>query len=220
LFARTPEEKSDVDNYVRWINFDNGNIRASELWDEVIILEGMKDYQNMASKCTTLLTMLTTRKAKLLVFHKIAVVEFEFLGLKEKGIERMREAYTWLEREKASLPAEDYQKFLDTYGAMLYRLGMEAREKQEKKTALAYFSKAASFDWDRVAKVYIELVTLLWNDHEKAILYGKKALAKGNGLSESETSELLSLLVRAHKSAGLFEEARVYFDKWKTMRSK
>jgi hypothetical protein len=98
---------------------------------------------------------------------------------------------------------------------MLYRLGIAARDQQEKKLSLAYFTKAASFEWDQVAKAYVEMVTLLWNDPEQAIFYGKKALANNNGLSAEESDELLSLMVRAHKSAGLYDEARLFFQKWK-----
>jgi len=219
-FARTAQEKTDVDNYLAWINFDGGNIRASELWDEIVALETEKNYPAMAGLCTKLLPLLKTKKARLNVTHKLAVVEFEFLGLKAGGIERMQKEYDGVRREIRTDGKKEYQQFLDTYGAMLYRLGMEARDEQKKKLALAYFTKSISFKWEQMAKVYIELVTLLWNNHDKAIEYGKKALASSNGLSEKETSDLLSLMVRAHKSAGLFDEARVYFNKWKTYGSK
>lgn len=214
-FARIPQEKADVENYLKWINWDGGNIRASELWDKIIILENSKEYEKMAKACEQLLPILKTKKAKLFVYHKLAVVEFEILDRKAQAVERMRQVYETLTNGEVTEKGEEIQPFLNSYGAMLYRLGIEAREKQEKKLALAYFTKAASFDWDQAAKTYIELVTLLWNDHEKAIYYGKKALEKNNGLSTEESNELLSLMVRAHKSAGLYDEAREYFKKWK-----
>jgi len=214
-FARSAQEKADLENYMKWINWDGGNIRASELWDKILTLEDSKDYEKMAKACEQLLTILKTKKAKMSVFHKLAVVEFEILGRKAQAVEKMRQVFDILTDGELSLKDQEVQPVLNSYGAMLYRLGIEAREKQEKKLALAYFTKAASFEWDQAAKVYIELVTLLWNDPEKAIFYGKKALAKNNGLSPEESNELLSLMVRAHKSAGLYDEAREYFKKWK-----
>ncbi len=219
-FARTPQEKADVENYIKWLNWDGGNIRASELWDKILILENKKDFETMAKVCEQVIPMLKTKKAKLAVTHKLAVVEFEILGRKATAVEKMRQIYDAFSQGEIPAKPDEIQPFLDSYGAMLYRLGVEALQKQEKKLALAYFTKAASFDWDQVAKAYIELVTLLWNDPEKAIYYGKRALAKTNGLSTEESTELLSLMVRAHKSAGLYDEAREYYKKWKQLESK
>lgn len=219
-FARSPQEKADLDNYIKWIQWDNGNIRASELYDKILALEFEKKFDTMAQACEKLIPMLKTKKAKMSVYHKLAVVEFEILGRKAQAVERMRMVYETLEYENFGMTPKEIQPFYDSYGAMLYRLGVEARDKQEKKLALAYFNKAASFKWEQVAKAHIELVTLLWNDPEQAIFHGKKALANTNGLTNEESDELLSLMVRAHKSAGLYDEAREYFTKWKQSRSK
>ena len=218
-FARTAQEKEDVENYLKWIKWDGGNVRASEQWDKIIELETSKNYHKMAAGCSKLLPHLKTQKARFDVLHKLAVVEFEFLDRKNKAVERMRQVYEKITKQNFKTKENEYQPFLDTYGAMLYRLGREAAEKQDKKLSLAYFTKAVSFQWDQIAKSYIELVTLLWNNPEQSILYGKKALANNSGLSEKESCELLSLMVRAHKSAGLYDEARGYFNKWKQCRS-
>ncbi len=219
-FARSPQEKADVENYMKWLNWDGGNIRASELWDKILILENKKEYEKMAKACEQVIPILKTKKAKLFVSHKLAVVEFEILGQKAQAVEKMRVVYDTFTRGDIPAKAEEIQPFLNSYGAMLYRLGIEARDKQEKKLALAYFTKAASFEWDQVARAHIELVTILWNDPEKAIFYGKKALENKKGLSSAETNELLSMMVRAHKSAGLYDEAREYFKQWKQNESK
>ena len=125
---------------------------------------------------------------------------------------QLYETLTLNERKSKEL---DIQPFFNSYGAMLYRMGIDESQRQEKKAALAYYSKASSFHWDKVAKAYLELVTLLWNDPEQAILFGKKALEVKNGLTLQESNDLLSLMVRAHKSAGHYDEARTYFNKWK-----
>ena len=219
-FARSAQEKSDLENYMKWINWDGGNIRASEIWDKVLSLEDTKDYEKMVKACEQVLPIIKTKKAKMSVFHKMAVVEFEFLGRKVQAVEKMKQVYDVLASGEFRVKNEELKSVLNSYGAMLYRLGIEASDKQQKKLALAYFAKAASFKWDQAAKAYIELVTLLWNDPKKAIFYGKKALANNNELSPEETNELLSLMVRAHKSAGLYDEAREYFKKWKQVESK
>ncbi|MFQ5706111.1 MAG: tetratricopeptide repeat protein [bacterium] len=213
--ARTEQEKSDVDNYLKWISWDGGNIRASEQWDKILAFESSKDYPKMVNACKKLLPALTTTKAKLNVQHKLAVVEFEILGQQARAVERMRRVFDLLPRNKLRSGDPQIQPILDSYGAMLYRLGVEAMEKQDKKVALAYFNKAVSFDWNQIGKAYFELVTLLWNDPDQAIQFGKKALASNSGLSNEESCELMSLMTKAHKSAGRYDEARKYYNKWK-----
>ncbi len=214
--ARSEQEKTDVDNYLKWINWDGGNIRASEAWDEILKLEGQKSYAAVSKACMGIIPHLKTRKAKLSVHHKLAVMEFEFTGKKEKAVERMRALYEALTPEQKAQPDETVQAYLNAYGAMLFSLGVESRNKDEKKVALAYFSKSVSFDWDQMAKALRETITLVWNTPEQAITYGKKALEVGQGvLSEEEICEVFSLMVKAHKSAGKFDEARTYFTKWK-----
>ena len=222
-YARTKQESTDVKNYQEWIHWDGGNIKASEQWDRILALEAAKDYDKMAQACRKLLPQLQTTKAKLMVNHKLAVVEFEFLDQKAAAAERMHQMFSLLPPEVLNAKKAgdlELKPFMEAYGAMLYRLGIIARDQQEKKQALAYFTKATSFEWDQMAKAYIELVTILWNNPDEAIRHGKKALENTNGLTEQEACELLSLMVRAHKSAGKYDEARVFFDQWKKCRSK
>ena len=214
-YARTGQEKTDVKNYLAWIDWDGGNIKASEMWDRIVKLESEKQYPQMKQACAELLPILGTKSAKIKANHKLAVVEFEFLDQKKEAIERMHQMYNLTTRKDLEEDWNTVTPFLDAYGAMLYRMGIEARDSQQKKVALAYFTKASSFEWDQIAKAYVEMVALLWNNPEEAIKYGKKALASSEGLSNKEKGELLSLMVRAHKSAGLYDEARTYFNQWK-----
>jgi len=214
--ARTEQEQKDIENYLKWINWDGGNLRASEQWDKVLELESQKQYPQVAEACHSLLPVLRTARAKMVVNTKLAVMEFEYLQKPEQGVERMRQVFEALPAGAAQKPGDtETHAILNSYGAMLYRLGVEARKKEQKKLSLAYFSKAASFRWENVAKAYLELVPLVWNTPEEAIKYGKLALAESTQLSPQENCELMSLMTKAHKSAGRFEEARTYFEEWK-----
>jgi tetratricopeptide (TPR) repeat protein len=213
--ARTEQEKNDVANYVKWINWDNGNISSSERWDKVLAFEAAKKYSQMIRTCMELLPQLSNPKAKMSVNHKLAVMEFEFANNKKRAVERMQNVYNMLPAESFKSPDEDVQRYLNSYGAMLYRIGVELRQKHSKKMALAYFKKASSFEWDQIGKVYFELITLLWNNPEQAIRYGEKALAQNSSFSPEQSCKMMSLMTKAHKSAGLFDEARTYFRKWK-----
>ncbi|MCA9731664.1 MAG: hypothetical protein H6696_08010 [Deferribacteres bacterium] len=216
LYARTQGEKDDVENYIKWVNWDGGQIANSESWDRVLAFEQNKQYPQLEQEANRLIPQLRTKKAKLAVHHKLAVAEFEFLNKKPKAIERMKRVYESLQPEEVATPSEEVTAYLNTYGAMLFRFGVEAREHHENKLALAYFTKATEFEWDQVAKPNFELVTLVWNSPEKAIVYGKNAIKAAEGLSEYEMCQLISLMVKAHKSAGMYDDARTYFNQWKT----
>ena len=214
-YARSKSEKDDVNNYIKWVNWDGGNIRNSEAWDKILQYESGKKYAQLDYEASKLIPLLRTKKAKLSVHHKLAVAEFEFLNKKTRAIERMRRVYESLNRQELASPSEEISAYLNTYGAMLFRFGVEARERQDNKLALAYFKKATEFEWDQVAKPNFELVTLVWNTPNQAINFGKTALRSAAGLSDYETCQLMSLMVKAHKSAGLYDEARTYFNQWK-----
>ncbi|MDZ7290207.1 MAG: hypothetical protein ONB42_09770 [candidate division KSB1 bacterium] len=216
IFARTAQEKNDLKNYIKWINWDGGNLQASEAWDRVLELEATKNYPQIAAACAKLLPQLKTKNAKLEVMHKLSVIEFEFLGKKEQAVETMRLVFESIPLKTDGTPQDtSMQAYLDSYGAMLFRMGIEAKEKEQKKLSLAYQTKATSFSWNQQARACFEMVMLLWNTPESAITYGKKALAHSNGLSASDQCELNSLLSKACKSAGRFDEARIYFEQWK-----
>ncbi|MCI0697239.1 hypothetical protein L0337_35205 [candidate division KSB1 bacterium] len=220
-FARAAQEKTDIKNYIRWINWDGGNLRAAEAWDMVLALEASKDYPRTAMACSRVLSLLKTENASLEVMHKLSVVEFEFLGKKEQAVERMRLVFESIPMQAGGTPIDSSrQAFLDSYGAMLFRLGIEAKDRGQKKLGLAYQTKATSFRWNQDARACREMMTLVWNTPETAIIYGKRALAHRTGLSEREMCELSSLISRACKSAGRFDDARIYFEQWKRCNGK
>jgi tetratricopeptide (TPR) repeat protein len=215
-FARTAPEKTDIKNYLKWINWDGGNLRASELWDKVLEVEAAKDYPKTAMACSNLLPLLKTKNAKLEAMHKLGIIEFEFLGKKEQAVERMRLVFENIPMQTNGMPQDSSrQVFLDSYGAMLFRLGIAAKDRGQKKLGLAYQTKATSFRWNQEARACREMMTLAWNTPETAITFGKRALAHSAGLSAGEICELNSLVSRACKSAGRFDEARIYFEQWK-----
>ncbi len=215
-FARAAQEKTDIKNYLRWINWDGGNLRAVEAWDMVLALEATKDYPRTAKACSRVLPLLKTENARREVMHKLSVIEFEFLGKKEQAVERMRLVFENISKQAGGTPQDSsMQVFLDSYGAMLFRLGIEAKDRGQKRVSLAYQTKATSFRWNQDARACREMMTLVWNTPETAITYGKKALAHSAGLPQSEICEINSLISRAYKSAGRFDEARIYFEQWK-----
>lgn len=215
-FAREPQEKQDIINYLNWINWDGGVIANAEKWDKINELEQEKKYELMVNQAQNLLPLLKTENAKITVQQKTAVIEFEFLGRRDSGVERMRLLFEALPPAQRETPNARSKAILDSFGAMLYRLGVDALEAGNRKDAFAYFLKSTSFTWQHVARSLKEMVGLVWNDPRKAIFFGRRALQAAPGvLSDEETCNLASLMVKAHKSAGLYTAARSYYKFWK-----
>ena len=66
-----------------------------------------------------------------------------------------------------------------------------------------------------VDKLLYEPEGLLVHNSEQVITYGEKALAHQNGLSEQQYCNLMTRMTRVHKSKGQYDEARIYYNKWK-----
>jgi tetratricopeptide (TPR) repeat protein len=215
-FAKNERDRQDLENYLKWINWDGGNTRSAEQWDKILEWEAEKQYRQVAAACQKLLPAVKTPKARLAVSHKLAVMEFEYLNKQSLAAERMQQVFEALPAaEKEAQREEETKAYLNSYGAMLFRLGVEARKQDQKKTSLAYFSKAASFKWDNVARAGLELLPLVWNSPQESIKYGKLALASSSVLTPSENCQLMSMMIKAYKSAGQFEDARLLFEDWK-----
>lgn len=220
IFAKTPQERKDVENYEKWINWDGGNLQASQQWDNILAREAQKDFAQAAAACQKLLPLLNTSQARMAVTHKLAVLEFEYLKKQGVAAERMQRIFENLALAEGTAPQEEETRiYLNTYGAMLYRLGVEARKRDQKKTSLAYFTKALSFHWDNAARAGLELMPLVLNSPQESIKYGKLALASAHALTPEESCRLKSYLIKAYKSAGRFEEARTVFEDWKKCQS-
>lgn len=215
-FAKNTQDKQDLENYLKWINWDNGNTRASEQWDKILEWESAKQYAQVESACQKLLPTVKTPKARWAVSHKLAVMEFEYLNKQNLALERMQQVFEALPASEKEAPREEETKaYLNAFGAMLYRLGVEAHKQDQKKLSLAYFSKAVSFKWDNVARASLELLPLVENSPQESIKYGKLALAHGSVLTPSESCRLMSMMIKAYKSAGRFDDARLLFEDWK-----
>ncbi|MEK7729355.1 MAG: hypothetical protein AAB354_13155 [candidate division KSB1 bacterium] len=215
-FAKSGQDRRDLENYLKWIAWDGGNTRASEQWDKILEWEEGKQYALVAASCQKLLPTLKTPQAHWAVAHKLAVMEFEYLNQPSRAVERMQQIFAALPAlEKEAQSEAETKAYLNSYGAMLYRLGVAARKQEQKKVSLAYFTKAMSFRWDNVARAGMELLPLVWNSPQDAIKYGKLALAASSGLTLQEHCQLMSMLIKAYKSAGQFEDARVLFADWK-----
>ncbi len=224
--VKSDEEKKELETTVRWIEWDDGNIKNVEARDELFRLEKAGKYKDARDGYISLLPSLTRDTAIDEIEWKVATIDYQFLERKDDGITRLRKL---LDRAigrgvitaegSAADPLSLYPTYVNDYGVMCYNLGIEyLTEKKQRKEAFAYFLQASGIEWENRGNSYVELLKLAQNNPNMTIKYGEQAL--GQELSSEERAYVLRQLINAYKRKGGkedFEQARRYFEDWKRL---
>ena len=206
MFAAGPAEIEIVDGVIDWIEWDGGNIQASEMRDDLAMLEG-ENLEAAEDGYHDLMGMLQTQSAKDEITWKLALVEAN-LKKNESAVTRLKALVDRLPQPGAE--DEDTKKYLDAYGTLCYNLASEnLRERRDKRGALTYYLQSASIEWQNQAKAYFEAAKILQNNTPEAIRYAEQGLASNPSVEDMKS--LYALLVSLHRRAGNQNEARRYF---------
>ena len=208
-YAPGQAELDIVDGVIEWIEWDGGNIRASERRDELAFLEG-EDLQAAEDGYHDLMAMLQTQSAINEITWKLALVEAN-LQKNESAVSRLKSLVDRLpETAVDEAENEKVKQYLDAYGTLCYNLATEnLRDRRDKRGALTYYLQSASIEWENRSRAFLEAAKILQNNTNEAIRYAEQ------GLEAKPTTEdmksLYALLVSLHRRAGNQSEARRYF---------
>ena len=205
------EQKKLIQNYIDWINWDDGNIRAVEKRDANYDLFSQKKYKNANKGFKKLIKILRTQRTRNQINWKIATTDFKILNKKNDGIKRLFKVITDIPPENLSDSASVV--YLNDYGAMCYSLGMDYLSKKKYKIAYAYFKQAAKTNWQKRGDSYFQLAQLSQSDPDETIKNCKKVLTYENSLTSQILNKTYELLVNAYKRNGNFMLARKYYNK-------
>ena len=214
-FAPGPAELDIVDGVVDWIAWDDGNIQASEMRDDLAMLES--ENLGAAEKgYNDLMGIVQTQTARDEVTWKLALVEAN-LDKTESAVSRLKGLVDRTPLQADGTPAdEEYVRYFDAYGTLCYNLASEnLKEKRDKRAALTYYLQSAQFSWENQARAFFEAARILQNNTPEAIRYAEKGL-DSNPSAEDQKS-LYALLVSLHRRAGNQSEARRYFSLHKAL---
>jgi hypothetical protein len=84
-------------------------------------------------------------------------------------------------------------------------------------TALTYFNQSAQLDWNYRAKSILELAKLAVNDPPRAETLAKESLKYSQQLEAREELAATELITQALKRQGKFEEAKLYFARYRKL---
>jgi hypothetical protein len=205
--THSAEKRSELNHYIEWINWDDGNIRAVEERDAIYELYKQGEFKDANNRYKKLLNILTTQRTRNLVNWKIALIDFSILNRKKDAIQRMYDVVHNLPAKQDSMSSV----YLNDYGSMCYALGIEFAQRKEYKYAYTYFLQAVDVPWSGQGKSALELAKLSVADPMLTISHCEHALQLRDSLDENEMNQLYQLLVNAYKSNGEFALARSYF---------
>ncbi|MCI0514040.1 hypothetical protein L0128_12565 [candidate division KSB1 bacterium] len=215
--AKTDLEKQSILNYIDWIKWDEGNIRASELRDHNIALEKNGNYDSAARGFRKLLKVLKTNRTKAEINWRISLLEFGFLNQHEKGIERLARVIRRTPKDSLGAARDTtYRRYFDNYGVMCYNMGIR-NVLNKPKIAFMYFRQAVTINCPVRGKSYLELAKLSISNPAKVIEMCHHALDYSENLALKEKIEAYRLLVEGYKRQGKVDKAKEYFIKWKIL---
>lgn len=217
-YAATEKERADIQSYLDWINWDDGNVQAVELRDQYLALQEQGKYGEAARGFLKLIPQLRTRRAINETVWRLAVLEFQYLDRKNEGIERLKHVVQLAEKDASGAPSDStYKKYFNSYGIMCHNLGLEHHNKN-RKFAFTYFQQAVAIDWEKRAKSFLELAKLSRNQPQMVMENCRQALNAPEQLDHNEQMQAYQLMVEALKRTGQFDEARRYYTEWMNLQ--
>jgi len=213
-YASTDKERADIESYIEWINWDDGNVQAVELRDQYLALQEQGKYNEAARGFLKLIPELRTRRAIDEIVWRLAALEFQFLNRKNEGIDRLKHVVQLAEKDASGAPIDStYKKYFNSYGIMCHNLGLENYNKN-RKFAFAYFQQAVAIDWENRPKSYLELAKLSRNNPKMVMENCRQALIAPEQLDQNEQMQAYQLMVEALKRTGQFDQAKQYYAEW------
>lgn len=209
-YSRNEAEQDEIKKNIDWIEWDGGNIRASELNDSLSIVNNL-DKVGAKNGYLSLLALLRTKKAADEINWKIAFIDFAFLNLKTDAAARMLPIFKTATVDSLGAPIDStYKRYFNDFGAMCYTIGLEYQNQNESKKAYAYFMQSALVNWAERGLCYLNLARLSLSDPMQTI--EKCLIAMQYPLTKEDEYQAYQLLIQSHVRLGEFDQARKYFN--------
>lgn len=219
-FPITEQNRQIVQSYIDWINWDDGNIPASENRDELLNLVSNDEYKKAGKGFEKLIPSLKTQTAINEIQWRLSVIEFQNLEKEEQGLNRLASVKRLIDIDENGHPLDSLdQRYSDSYGAMCHNMALKFT-KTNRRIALQYFLQAIDFPWESQAKSLLELSKLSKNNPDKVLQYCSVAKENANQLTSDEMLQVYQLLIEAYKRKDLPNDARQIYNESITFKNK
>ncbi len=218
MYARMIAPKQDLyeelTNHIDFINWDGGNIRAREKYNEALRLKNEKKYDEAEIVFLELLGMVTTEKATNEAQLALAKMQFNSLNKEDEAIDRMWNVVNKYPLDTGSGTPIDsaYQYLWDEYAQMCLLMGVNYFN-TNKKLSFAYLLKASQIEGSSKGQAFLNLAMVSSENPQLCIDYSTKALEYQDQLRTDDKKSLYETIYKAYLKKGDFVQALKWFRK-------
>lgn len=203
--APSADQLNLVDNYTDWIQWDGGNIPASEKKNTIFELIKQNQFAKAKAEFQELRKELNTQTARDEIDWHIAKIEYEYLYQTKEGCQRL---FTIIKNtpldKNTGLPVDsNYQKYFDDCGVMFFKLGLDYKRKSKYKDSYQCFINASQIQWQGRWKSLLEVARLSTQDPHKTLALLNQIFMGEHNLNRVEKIDMLTLKLNALKRFGV-----------------
>jgi len=215
MIAPNENTYNSLTSLIDFINWDNGNIRASEKYRDARNLYSKRKFDEAESVYLDLLKIIKTEKARNQAQLDLARTQFNYLNKKEEAIERL-----WKVVNKYSLdpmtgvPIDSTKKNLwEIYSQMCLQMGIHYFN-IDKRSSFAYFLKSSQIESNACGKAFLNLAIMSIYNPLVCLDFCTHALEFQEQLNTEEKKLLYDTLYKSYLKQGDFEEALRWYKKY------
>ena len=166
MIAPTQEDYQRLTALIEYINWDQGNIRASEKFQHAMNLSAQKKYKEAEPVFMDLKKVIQTEKAKQEAQLELSIIQFNYLDKQEEAIDSLWQLVI-KNLPLDSLSGTPINKYYwNNYGYMCVELANKFY-KENRKLSFIYFLKTTQIDCPFRASAFLGLADLTINDFEE-----------------------------------------------------
>ncbi|MBD3289478.1 hypothetical protein GF337_11800 [candidate division KSB1 bacterium] len=215
MIAPGEKEYEQITSLINFINWDEGNIRASEMYYDCRMLASNKEYEKAESDYLDLIDMIQSDRAKYEANYRLSLIQFNRLDKRDEGVARLWNVVKLFEENP--LPDKDgfvsEASYWENYSYMCVQMANQYLATDRKK-AFVYYYKAAQIEGPDRGRAYLGLAGIAFNSAEVCLDYCNRAYEYEYQLNEGERKNLYNLFYLAHKRKGDFAESVKWYDRF------
>ncbi|MBN2008769.1 hypothetical protein JW960_05450 [candidate division KSB1 bacterium] len=221
-YTHNPERQQVIHQYVEWINWDNGNVRASKLKDKILETYAQdNNHKKAVTNFKKLLTILQNRRAKDEINWRIARIEFTGLNELEEGIDRLSKIVFTTKKNAQGFPVDStYNPYFEDFAIMCNNIAMHnLTNRLSRKFAYTYLLQAVQIHSTIRGNLYVELAKLTNNNPTTCINNSLEAFKYINPEDAENLGLIMKSLTNSYRRLGQQNEVKLWYALWKLLKA-
>jgi len=209
-----------LNNYIDFINWDGGNIRATEKYNEARGLFSEKKYDEAEKAFLELEKIVKTEKATNIAQSSLARIQFFYMNKREEAIDRSWHLVNKYPIDpKSGTPIDStWQEYWDQYSQMCLQLGI-SHFGSDKRLSFIYLLKSSQIESSSRGQALLNLATISRSNPQVCLNYCTRALDYQEKLNNEEKKILYETMYLAYMKQGDFDQALKWFKKYYELAS-